>query len=182
MKKIWIAFALFLSFSVVGMGSASAFPAPGTLPPPDMAQLVKDVLHDLVASGTINQKQSDTARDYLKENASDPRKIDPRKMVDDMMNLGLTDKQAKAIIEALRPPKPPGLPASIDEKVKSTLGEMVDSKVITQAQADQVSDYLKKNKPGPLGEDDAAKLLRDLESMGLTEQQAQAIRDKVFRR
>lgn len=97
-----------LALSIVGTtGSALAFPAPPALPPlqakpPGMEQLVKECLNKLVTSGTINHDQADKASNYLKQNKFDPQNFDRVKIVSDLKNMGLTDKQAQAIVDAMR--------------------------------------------------------------------------------
>lgn len=104
MKKTLIATLLLMfAFSMVGTtGSALAFPGPFALPPPPLtSELVKNCLHKLVTLGTISHDQADKVSNYLKQNKFNPKNLDPQKLVGDLKNMGVTDKQAQTIADEI---------------------------------------------------------------------------------
>lgn len=179
MKKLIIALVLIITISIAGTDGALAFPAPPPFPPPNMEQLVKDCLSKLITSGTINEDQANTASNYLKQNNFDPKKFDPLKIVNDLKNMGLTDKQAQAIVEAVHLPQPPEISSAAEQNLKDSLNKLVNSGTITQEQFDKLSNYLKQNNLGSSKNCNPLTIVNDLKNMGLTEKQAQVIADTV---
>lgn len=189
---------LIFALSIVGTtGSALAFPGLPTLPPlpgtpptglptlpslpgtpPDMEQFVKNCLDKLVTAGTIKQDQADKASNYLKQNKFDPKNFDPQKMVSDLKNMGLTDKQAQDTTDAFRLPKPPSMSSDMEQPVESELNKLVTSGTITQDQADKANNYLKQNKFDPKNFD-PQEMVSELGNIGITDKQAQAIIDAI---
>jgi len=180
MKKILIVTLLLMfALSIADTGSVLAFPGPlALLPPPGTIQLVKNCLNKLVTSGTITQDQADKVSNYLKQNKFNPKNSDSQKMVSDLKNMGLTDKQAQATTDALCLSKSTGMSSDMEQSVENGLNKLVTSGTITQDQADKISNYLKQNKFDPKNAD-SQKMVSDLKNMGLTDKQAQATTDSL---
>jgi hypothetical protein len=78
---------------------AEALQPPCPPPPPDNRQL-NTCLDKLVAGGTLTRQQADRVRQFFQG--------PPPALVRDLINYaGLSESQAKAVAEALRPPGPP---------------------------------------------------------------------------
>jgi len=180
MKKILlVTLLLMFALSIADTGSVLAFPGPlALLPPPGTIQLVKNCLNKLVTSGTITPDQADKVSNYLKQNKFNPKNSDSQKMVSDLKNMGLTDKQAQATTDALCLSKSTGMSSDMEQSVENGLNKLVTSGTITQDQADKVSNYLKQNKFNPKNSD-SQKMVSDLKNMGLTDKQAQATTDAL---
>ncbi len=151
---------------------------PGIGMPPDMEQQIKYSIDKLVSAGTINQDQADKVINYLKQNKPDPSKsIDPFKIANDLKSTGLTVEQARAVADAILPPKPPGIgmPSDMEQQIIYSINKLVSAGTINQDQADKVINYLKQNKPDPSKNIDPFKIANDLKNIGLTDQQVQAI-------